>query len=348
MIYSNYDESAIDYFADMKMSGITMPPTRTCMEQNMFINGIAEAAMLNAFEKIGESERAYYESGIEGLNESVFDSIKEAFNKIIEAIKDAYEKVIAWFAEKQADVARFFREKELDRYVEKISKIKLDTANVDKSYKLCKSKIYASGLGVIGMPFERLQKNAATKAKNASAFAKKIINNETEYGDATSLRNNAAKEILKGFDVNASGNSYSEYLNNYKKKFIAEKEGDVTVEAAFKQVESLKKILLAGQQKYYIKKCFNEEKKSINEDISYLRKFADKDDKTVKSKVARCKDVIMVMDAVYRTDMDIIKAEFIDARKVLSSLAAYASKVDKRNTAAEKSNNESGMDFYMW
>ena len=341
MIYSNYNESAVDYLANAKSHGITIPATTTCMEQNMFINGIAEAAMLNAFEKIGASEKSFYESGVEAVNESVFDSIREAFEKIAEAIKKAFEKVIAWFAEKQSEVAKKMREKEVERYFNKINEIKTKTDGVDGSHKLCKSSIEGT------TDFTTIQKASKDQAHKAAIFAKKIIDNESSYDDAASLKIAAVKEIL---GEGGGGSTIEEFLKNYKKQFIAEKEYDVTVDFALKNLDDYKQTVLSGKQKYYIKKCYNDEKATINSAISYLKKWADKDDKTVKSRVARAKDVITVMDAVYRTDMDIIKNQFTESRKILFSLAKYAGTVATKRSEGEKlsKKNESASDFYMW
>lgn len=347
MIYSNYNESAVDYLANAKSHGITIPATTTCMEQNMFINGIAEAAMLNAFEKIGESEKAYYESGVQIVNESVFDSIREAFEKIAEAIKKAFEKVIAWFAEKQSEVAKKMREKEVERYFNKINEIKNKTDGVDKSHKLCKSIMWGEKATGEVYDLNTIVKDSKTQAHDAAIFAKKVIDASVSYEDANSLKVAAAKEIL-GDKI--TGSSLDECIKNYRKYYIAESESDVTVGDALADEKLLKETVLAGKQKYYIKKCYTDEKATINSAISYLKKWADKDDKTVKSRVARAKDVITVMDAVYRMDMDIIKIQYSEARKVLFSLAKYAGSVTSKRADAEKlsKKNESANDFYMW
>lgn len=353
MIYSNYGESAIDYLSNRKPSGITMPSASTCMEQNMFINGIAESAMLNAFEKIGESEKAYYESGLSCVEEgAVFDSIKEMFGKILDAIKEAYEKVITWFAEKQAEVAKYFREKSLDRWMDKISQVKSDTENFDSSKTICKSKVYIAKEKSVSMgkDFDKLQSAASNKAKAARMFAKSVIDGSTSTDNSNALKLEAVKKILEaGNFKQTNGSGFNEVLKNYKKVYVKESESDVSAGTALEIADDLRKTVLAGTQKYYIKKCYNDEKKAINEMVADLKKWADKDDKTVKPKVARCKDITMVMDAVYRTDMEIIQAQFVDARKILVALAKYASSVSTRNEKKEKSSaNESASDFIMW
>jgi len=353
MIYSNYDESAIDFFADKKSYGIVMPAARSCMEQNMFISGVAESAMLTAFERIGASEKAYYESGLDYVEEgAVFDSIKEMFGKILEAIKKAYEKVVSWFAQKQAEVAKFFREKALDKVVAKIDKMDV-SKDYDGSKVICKSNVYANAEGgkKATQDFNELQATASTKAKAASTFAKTIINGNggESYDDSDKLKVEAVKTILG--KNSADGSNVSEILKNYKNKFIADKQYDVTASRAVTYAADLKKVVLAGTQKYYIKKCYNEEKRAINQAVADLKKYSDKDDKTVKPKVAKCKDITMVMDAVYRTDMEIIQAQFTEARKILAALAKHASSVVSKADNAEKlkkSQNESANDFYMW
>jgi len=343
MIYSNYNESAvaIDYLKDAKKFGITVPSTRTCLEQNLFISGIAESAMLDAFEKIGTSEKAYFESGVEVVRESVFDSIKEVFAKIIEAIKSACEKVIAWFVEKSHEFGKYLREKALDKWFDKINQIKVTDEKVEKAKVLCKTNMKES----LDDP-NKLQTGAKTMAQNASKFAQRVIDSIEEYDDASSLKKAATSAILGG----AEGDSMDSILKNLKKEFIAEKPEDVTVAWALANAKVFKEVVLAGKQKYFIKKCFTDEKAEINKSIAELKKYADKDDKSVRSRVARAKDVSLAMDACYRTYMDLIKNQYAESRKILVSLAQYASSVAKSKDKDEKKKevkNESVDYFYM-